>query len=339
MGRKVRKGYQLKKNIRRALSVSLLAAGVVGLSACTITPEPDVMVLRYTGGSFDGSHFKECFDGGTTGDGTVNDTDITLMTSERTWNITKDNSGDSRDPIEAATKPDAKGNPGPKVKVWLKADFFLNTTCSKNSKGEWDKNSPVVKWWETVGRRYEADVDPDATPGEQSKDPGWVNSLKANLVPSELRAIQDSARLYTADELNTGANNSWANMESEIEKRLSTDLNANGSFYCGPGYDRTDTSKGCPPIRVTITDVDYSDAGVAAAREAVYQAELEAKKRLIDAQAQVDQSNILSKAAKDPNYMRLKELENQLAQVQACAQNPNCTIIVGGSNVNVNSKK
>lgn len=326
-----------KQNLRRAGVVSLLMAGIT-LTACTVTPEPDVMVLRYTGGSMEGSHFKGCIDGGAKGDGTVNDTDITLMTSERTWAITKDDSGDSKDPIEASTKPDAKGNPGPKVKVWLKADFFLNTTCKKNADGDWDKDSPVVKWWETVGRRYEADVDPGQSPSEQSDDKGWVNSLKAKFVPSESRAIQDAARLYTADDLNTGTNGSWANMEKEIETRLSADLNANGSFYCGPGYERD--KDGCPSIRVTITDVDYSDGNVAAAREAVYAAELEAKKKVIEAQAQVDQSKILANAAKDPNYMRLKELETQLASVQACASNPNCTIIYGaGTNVNVTANK
>lgn len=327
-----------KRNFRRAGIATLLMAGIT-LTACSVTPEPDVMVLRYTGGSHDGSTFNGCVDGGTRADGVVNDNDYTLMTSERTWAITKDDSGDSKEPIEAATKPDAKGNPGPKVKVWLKADFFLNTGCKQNKDGEWDKNSPVVKWWETSGRRYEADVNPGETPAQQSKDEGWVNLLKAKFVPSELRAIQDSARLYTADDLNTGTNGSWANMETEIEKRLSEDLNSNGGFYCGPGYDRKNPDS-CPPIRVTITDVDYSDGSVAAAREAVYAAELEAKKKVIEAQAQVDQSNILSKAARDPNYMRLKELEMQLAQVQACASNPNCTIFLGTgpSGVNVNAK-
>lgn len=328
-----------KHNLRRAGIASLLAVGIVGTSAaCTVTPEPDIMVLHYTGGSFEGSEFKDCTDPGTTGDGSVNDNEIYLMTSERTWNITKDDSGDSKEPIEAATKPDDKGNPGPKVKVWLKADFFLNTACDSNGDGKPDKDSPVVKWWEQVGRRYEADVDPSQTPGDQSRDAGWVNSLKAKFVPSELRAIQDSARLYTADDLNTGANGSWAAMEKEIEKRLTEDLNANGAFYCGPGYDRKNPSN-CPPIRVTITDVDYFDENVAKAREAVYAAELEAKKKVIEAQAQVDQSRILSQAAKDPNYMRLKELEMELAAVQACAANPNCTIIYGaGTGVNVNTK-
>ena len=277
----------------------------------------------------EGSKFKGCVDGGAKGGGTVNDNDYTLMTSERTWNITKDDSGDSKDAIEAATKPDAKGNPGPKVKVWLKADFFLNTSC------EGGKDSPVVKWWESSGRRYEADVNPDETPAQQSKDAGWVALLKAKFVPSELRAIQDSARLYTADELNTGANDSWKKMEAEIEKRLSEDLNANGGFYCGPGYDRKNPTN-CPPIRVTVTDVDYYDENVARAREAVYAAELEAKKKLIEAQAKVDEANILSKAAQDPNYLRLKEMENELAKVQACAANPTCTVILGSSNGNVN---
>lgn len=325
-----------KRNLRRAGIASLLMAGIT-LTACTVTPEPDVMVLQYTGGSMEGSKFKSCVDPASTGGGSVNDSDIYLMTSERTWAITKDDSGDSKDPIEAATKPDAKGNPGPKVKVWLKADFFLNTTCKKDKDGNWDKDSPVVKWWETVGRRYEADVDPGQSPSEQSDDTGWVNSLKAKFVPSESRAIQDAARLYTADDLNTGTNGSWANMEKEIESRLSADLNTNGSFYCGPGYDRDKDV--CPAIRVTITDVDYSDPGVASAREAVYAAELEAKKKVIEAQAQVDQSRILANAAKDPNYMRLKELEIQLASVKACAENPNCTIVYGtGANVNVNAK-
>lgn len=281
----------------------------------------------------EGSHFKGCIDGGSKGGGTVNDTDITLMTSERTWNIAKDG-GDASDGIEVATKPDAKGNPGPKVKVWLKADFFLNTVCDTNGDGKGDKDSPVVKWWETVGRRYGADVDPGKSPEEQSKDEGWVSSLKNNLVPSERRAIQDSSRLYTADELDAGANNSWANMESEIEKRLSTDLNANGSFYCGPGYDRT-KSNNCPQIRVTVTDIDYADQGVANARAAVYAAELQAKEKLIKAQAQVDEAAILSRASRDPNYMELKRLENELAKAQACAANPNCTLIIGAGNTNV----
>lgn len=338
----------MKKNVRRALGASLIAAAVVGVSgACSVTPEPDVMVLRYTGGSRDGSHFKSCLDGGKRGDGVVNDTDITLMTSERTWNITrKGQGGDSEDGIVVNTKKDASGNSGARVRVFLKVDFFLNTTCTQNKDGSWDKNSPVVKWWETVGRRYEADVDSGQTPAEQSKDTGWVNSLKANLVPVEQRAVQDSARQYTSDDLDTGANGSWEAMEKLVSDTLSKDLNANGGFYCGPGYDRTDPSKGCPPLRVNVTDIELADGNVAQQRADLTAAEIEAKARVTRANAALAEAKILAQINNNPNYVRIKELETQvqLAQIQlqiaqACAGgNGNCTIVQGGNGgVNVNA--
>ena len=324
----------------RRVGLVALAGCAVGLSACTATAEPDNMILQYTGGSMEGSKFKDCVDPGTVGDGSVNDTDIFLMTSERTWNIAKEG-GDSNTAIEVATKPVSEAQPGAKVKVWLKADFFLNTSC-RNSDGKISADSPVVKWWETIGRRYGADVDGNEPSDVQSKDKGWQETIKNSLVPSEVRAIQDSARLYTADVLDSGANGSWAAMEEEIEKRLSTDLNTNGSFYCGPGYNRSDP-KNCPPIRVTVTDIDYADSNVAARRASVTAAELEAQEKVVRAQAQVAEAKILATVARDPNYMRIKELENALAiantQLEAakvCSANPNCTVVIGtDANVNV----
>lgn len=326
-----------KRNLRRAGVAGLIVSGVV-LTGCTVTPEPDVMILRYTGGSQQGTKFKGCVDGGTKADGVVNDNDYTLMTSERTWNIAPD-SDDQKDPIVVNTKPDAKGNAGASVKVWLKTDFFLNTSC------EGKANSPVVKWWETVGRRYEADVNPEQSPSEQSKDAGWVNSLKANLVPVISRAVQDSGRQYTADELDNGLNDSWAAMEKVVETQIQTGLNANGSFYCGPGYDRKNPTN-CPPPRVTVTNISLADDGVAQQRANLTAAEIEARTKLTRANAALAEAKILEQIAQNPNYVRLKELENQveLAKIQlqiaqACSGgNGNCTIVQGAAGVNVNAK-
>lgn len=326
-----------KRNLRRAGIATLLMAGIT-LTACSVTPEPDIMVLHYTGGSMEGSKFKDCTDPGTRGEGSVNDNEYYLMTSERTWNIAPD-SADQKEPITVNTKPDAKGNAGAAVKVWLKTDFFLNTSC------EGGKDSPVVKWWETVGRRYEADVNPDETPAEQSKDEGWVNSLKANLVPVISRAVQDSGRQYTADELDNGLNNSWAAMEAEVEKQIQTGLNANGSFYCGPGYDRKNATN-CPPPRVTVTNITLADEKVAQQRADLTAAEIEARAKLTRANAALAEAKVLEQISQNPNYVRIKELENQveLAKIQleiarACAGgNGHCTIVQGASGVNVNAK-
>jgi hypothetical protein len=334
----------LNKSLRRAVLGLVTVGIVVTATACGTAVEPDVMAFKYSGGSQEGAKFDKCYTAGQVADPVINDTNIYVLASERTWRIANDDAADSKEAIEVGTKPDASGNPGAKVKVFLKADFFLNTNCD-DPDGDGPlkaANSPLIQWWETVGRRYGADVDPEAEPADQSKDEGWANSLKATLVPVEQRALQDSGRNYSADDLDSGANGSWAAMETNIEDQLTKELNKNGNFYCGPGFDRGNPSN-CPPIRVTITDVFLSNPEVAAAREAVAAAELKAKANKIAAESKLAEARILADAAKiNTAFVQLEIEKIKLQQVEACAKNEHCTVILGGgagTGVNISPAK
>lgn len=335
----------MNKSLRRAVFGIVAVGAVVTATACGTAVEPDVMAFKYSGGSHEGAKFDKCYTPGQVADAVVNDTNIFVLASNRVWRIAPDDGADSKEPIEIGTKVDANGNPGAKVKVFLKADFFLNTNCDDpdGEKGPLKAvNSPLIQWWETIGRRYGADVNPDDAPEVQSKDEGWRNSLNATLVPVEQRALQDSGRTYSADDLDSGANGSWAAMESGVEKQLSEQLNKEGNFYCGPGFNRANPSV-CPAIRVTITDVFLSNPEVAKARENVAAAELQAKATKIAAESKLAEARILGDAAKvNASFVELEIEKIRLQQVQACASNPNCTVILGGGSgtgVNISPSK
>jgi hypothetical protein len=319
------------------------AALVASVAACATQAEPDEIGLYYTKGRIEGTHFQECIEPSTKGPGTINDKVYWLPTSLRTWNI-QPSGGDTDQPIVAGTKPDDKGQAGPQVVVYATVEFYLNTDCGDGK----DKNSPVVQFWEKTGRRYNA----------TTKNPeGWKTMLLNTLVPVLQRTVQGVTRDMTADELDADINGAWAKAEALMRDEFTAQLRAKvgGDYFCGPEYRRgqevtweqrnpdgsvVEKHGVCPPVKVTITDINYADKGLQDARAAVRKAAEDAKRKLIEAQSQVDQSRLLSQAAKDPAYMRLKEIEAQLQAAQACAANPNCTLIIGdGSGVNVNAGK
>jgi hypothetical protein len=204
------------------------------------------------------------------------------------------------------------------VVVYATAEFYLNTNC------EGGKDSPVVEFWERTGRRYQVSDGDGAF-----NDAGWKTMLLNTLVPAEEKAIREAARNYSADALDANADGVWKQMEEALGATFLAELKAKtgGDYFCGPTYNRA--SKDCPPIRISITDINFADPGIAEARAKVFKAEQDAKARLIAAQAQVDEANKLAQATKNPDYLRLKALETWLAGVQACAANPNCTTFVG----------
>ncbi len=313
---------------RIATTAALLALAATA-SACSTIAEPDEIVLYYSGGSVEGSKFEECINPAAKGPGTVNDHVFRLPTSLRTWNI-RPQGGDTDKPVTAGTKPDAKGQAGPQVVVYTTVEFYLNTNCGNGK----DANSPIVQFWEKTGRRYKV-----ANPDSGEFDEGaWKNMLLNTLVPVLEKTTQGVTRDYTADELDADLNGTWKKAEDAMATEFAEQLRAKvgGDYFCGPAYNRANPA--CPPVRVSITDINYADGNLQQARANVRKAEEDAKRRLIEAQAQVDEAAILQKASRDPNYMELKRLENQLAAAQACASNPNCTLVIGASGVNVTTK-
>jgi hypothetical protein len=312
---------------KRNLILPVLLGAGIALSGCGSSVDPDHIVLEYSGGSVEGGEFKKCTEPTKVTDAVVNDKQYYIPTSERTWNITP-SGGDSNEPIISSSKPAADGQPGPNVKVWVKTDFFLNTNCDEAGK------SALIKWWETLGKRYGADIDPNASAEDQSKDEGWTKMLGNTIVPIERSTIARNTKKFTADELDADLNGSWDALKLEVEKAFSEELNKNGKFFCGRGYDRKDKNS-CPPITVLITGVDFENQAIADARANVFAAKQRAEAEFIEAQSKFRVAQELAKAAKaNPAYIQLELARMQLEAAKACATNPNCTLVIGG-NANV----
>lgn len=359
----------------------LIAVGVLAtssLAACGTPAAPDYLLVRYdkkvNGG---GLSFKQCVQPSKKAGSTYNDQNFAMPVSLRTWNI-RPEGGDTATPVQTGTKRrsvpgDKVGatQPGPDVNVYTKTEFYLNTDCGKaNAEGlSTDKNSPIVRFWENTGRRYGV-----AGEGESAfSDEGWKRMLLNTLVPAEEKAVRSSSRNFDADDLDGNTSGVWAQMEQQMANAFIAELQASiggGDYFCGPQYRRDpvtgqpmivtwnetapDPSKPgqfiqvpksgtCPPVRISITDVSFSDSGVAAARAKVSAAQLNKQAADIDAQSKVDVANKLKEAGAEGAAVQaqqndlLKEQEHT-KQVEACAKNPNCTVIVGNAGVNVGAK-
>ena len=351
--------------MRRVLALfALLAVGFTA-SACSTRPASNVELLYYKAGLGENKAFVECIRPGTSGKYPVDDETFTILTDTRTWNIAAEG-GDTDKPIESGTKYGPDGQPGPAVKTWASADFVINRDCTGGSA------SPVVRFWETLGRRYEVSGDDEEYGWNQAN---WIKLLQNTLVTAERKALAEGTRFYTADELDSNAKGQRAELEKRIAPLFASELHAKlgGDFFCGVAYQTDSDGKAvevayddylpdgvnedgslkfkveqrkstCPPIRISITDVDFANAEIAAARADVYSAQQRAKATLIAAQAELDKANKLGQAANNEAYLRYKQVEAQLAAAEACKANPNCTVIIDGTgaagvNIGPNARK
>jgi hypothetical protein len=325
----------MNRKLTATLTGMLLLAG---LSACSTRPPIDEVWLFYMNGSIDKKEFSQCIDPNTKGPWQANNDTFALPTSLRTWNISP-NGGDSNQATIVGSKPGADGQAGPQVAIWTTVEFYLNTNCTGG------KDSPVVKFWEQTGRRYNLSGG-DATFSSDA----WNKIMLNTLVPVQTKAMQRVARPYSADEMDTNLASDdklpaeqrevWKKMEAEMQAEFTEQLKlkVGGDYFCGVGYNRN--SGECPPVRISITDISYADPNLQAKRAEVRAAAEEAKKKLIEAQSQTAVAAELAKSANSPQYLRLKELETQLQIAQACAAAPNCTMVVpNGTGINVNSGK
>lgn len=309
------------------------ALTLLGLTACSTIAEPDEILLYYTGGSFEGSKFQECVQPSTKGPGSVNNNVYSLPWSLRTWNVTPSDGGDTKNPTIVGSKQDSAGQAGPQVAVWSTTEFYLNTNCDGG------KDSPVVQFWEKTGRRKPYEISDNEG---QFNEVGWRKLLENTLVPVQQKVLQRVARNYTADEMDTNVSDTWRKMEDAMQAEFTEQLRqkVGGDYFCGIEYVRG--AKECPSVRISITDINYADASFQEKRLEVRKAAEDSKKRIIEAQAKVAESKLLAQAGRDPNYMRLKELESFNQAAEKCAASPNCTLIItppgGTAGVNVNTK-
>jgi hypothetical protein len=329
---------------RTTTALAVLAAGAIlsCTAACSTRADSDMIVLYYKSGVGDNRVFSECVQPGKSGAYPIDDQIFALPTSLRTWNI-RPSGGDSKDPIKSGSKPTG-AQPGPEVVVYTATDFYLNTNCDDG------KESPIVQFWEKTGRRYHVSKD-----GENGFDPkAWETMLVNTLVTAQETALRARTRDWTAEQLDANLEDSWNRMEQRIAAGFADELRAKlgGDYFCGPEYQSGKTvtwdepvlnedgtisqvkrSGTCPPVRVSITDINLADPGIVEARNKVYKAQQEAEAELIKARAEVEKARLLDQAARNSAYVELRKIEAQLEAARACAGNPNCTLVIGADGV------
>jgi len=238
--------------------------------------------------------------------------------------------------------------------VYATADFYLNSDCKAGAK------SPIVRFWESTGRRYGISAD-----GEDGFNQGNFNRMLLNtLVPAEETALRQETRKFGADVLNDNIGNVWTTMERNLAPTFQRTLEdkLGGKYFCGTGFAggaevewtewqavtedeegsapaldasgqpvyREVKKKGsCPPVRITITDVNFKDPKIADARARAYAAEQDANAKRIEAQGEADRAAILEGVGNSPGYVRLQEIEAQKQAAEACKVSKNCTVIIG----------
>lgn len=335
-----------------------LVAALAGVTACSTRASFDEVILYYQAGAGENTKFQECIPPGSSGPGTVDDQTFRLPATLRTWSIRKDGSGDATQAIDTGSKFGADGQPGPHVLTYTTAEFYLNINCGTGKLANKDPNSPVVQFWQNIGSRpWGKDNKPLVTDGAAFDVGAWKAMLENTLVAAEEKVLADGTRFYTADQLDSNANGERTQLERRLAPYFAAELHAKlgGDYFCGVGYkpntltnwteyvangvdaqgapviQEEQRSGYCPPVRISITDVDFADPAIAAARAGVYKAEQDAKAKLIAAQAELEQANILGKAAANEAYIKYKQVQAQAAAATACQASPNCTVIIDGT--------
>lgn len=311
-------------NRSRTAQVALAACvGLVALTGCTSTTDPDQVGLYYMQGSSDGNQFGHCTKPGQTDDYEWNNQIIYLPTSLRTWTINNVDGSDSKDAIQVSTKPQKDQPSGVPVKVWSQTKFYLNTFCD-------DDGGVVKEFWEKVGRRYGADT-PD----------GWTRMLNDLLVPALQKVTRDVIRTYEADHLVGNVDAVQTQAQQAIATSFASELNrlAGGNYFCGPSFSRAKAD--CPAVEFAILDIDYADPGIQEARNAkqkaveqaaavLAQAQGEAAKLEAEAKGKANAAAELARLYATPAWVQLQiEITRANALVEACKVAKECTIVVG----------
>lgn len=358
----------MKTVLKRCLAGVAVVGLVAGTAACATTANPEQVLLIYAKGVNGGKKFKECVQPNTKGPAVVNDESVELPITKRSWNITLPGmGGDSFDPIVSDTLPTrVEGQTdtfGPQVKVWVKTEFYLNTDCgAKGKDGKFtDQDGALKDWWERTGRRLGA------------QGAGWRNMLLQTVVPAQTKAVKIASRAFPADDVNTGANNTWAKMEAIAQTSFLAELtaaNGGANYFCGPqfrrnpdgsiamvhwddpvldakvpGGIRTVPRQGtCPPVRISVTDASLADSSVETARTNNYIEQQNAKAAETKANSQAQVAGILKNAGAGATELQRQQTQllmeqERTKQAEKCAASSRCTLVIGGgSGVNVNAQ-
>lgn len=177
-----------------AVVIGVLAVG--GLSACTgqgLT-DPSMQTLRYTGGTGQGSKFKECVDPGSKM--VSDDTFYPYPTTQRedVWDTDNFEQGSKSADHDDLTLTDSDGNT---VYVKMKVSFFLNTDCTPvEVNGRKFPGGTLQAFHELVGKTRHAYFNEDGSYGS-----GWLWAMDNYISSSVTDYMTKATRTEKAEDM------------------------------------------------------------------------------------------------------------------------------------------
>lgn len=194
----------------------------------------------------------------------------------------------------------------------------------------------IKKFYEGICRKYDC-----------NSGGGWDRMLQVVFRGPIEQALTQSVRNYTVDQLFAGVdeNGTSTSILEDVQAVIAADLKENinefvgGDYFCGPSFDRANPDS-CPDFQFQITDAVPTDDDVRkafsnnlASKQDVITARNRADAQVAEAEGTKRAQEALAGLYTDPSYI----LYLQAVAQDKCAQNSNCTLIIGGgSDVGVN---
>lgn len=312
-----------------ALAAVVLVGGM-GMSACSLTgdevSDPSMQTLRYEGGDFEGSKFKECVDPGEKL--ASNDKFYSYPTTQRedVWDSNNYEQGSKSADHADLILTDKNGVT---IAAKVKVSFFLNTSCEPvEVNGKEYKGGTLQAFHELIGKTRGAYFDPKKS-GNDAYSAGWLWAMDNYISNPVIDNLSVQAKTLTADDMwlkesvkQQMENNLAEALPDLINEGTETDLEfyrvASVKIYSlTPSGDYLDLYKERQAAQVK--------AQTAEANKQAKIAEAEANAAVAKAEAEIKRAEIAAYGSVEA-YLRQQAIDN--------GQNPfQPTYVVGGTSV------
>lgn len=188
----------------------------------------------------------------------------------------------------------------------------------------------IRQFHETLGLKYHA-----------WSTSGWDKMLNDTLRQQLENAVQISSKQFTAEQIYKDST-VIQKVQDDIASSLKDSVNhsVGAAFFCGPTFDRRHPEV-CPDFQVVVKKPTLPQSVIdqynnqKASELGIQVAKNNADAKVKEAAGVKEQQAALAQSV-TPEYLDLLRAQ----AMQACASNPNCTLVItqGGTGVNVNTK-
>jgi len=324
---------------KRALMavVGLVVMSFVGAACSTASAPVDQIGLYYTGGPFQGTHFKKLV---ASGSGAVfvgfQDHVKNLPSGQRNYIISKNANEGDRKGVDLIRVP-AKG-----VLMDFEVSVYFKLNTHTNDIPGF-RGGTIRRFYEQICKKYGCD---------DNGGDGWNKMLDQNLRKIIETSLQEKVRpldvgvLFASSGATSTDTDALRGIQSDIGATLKERVNSvlGGEFFCGPKFDAAKPD--CPPLDFIINSAEPTDQATkdSFARIRSSQNDVESAKNKAREQEELAKGDTARQnALKQAGELSVNQIAYLNAQANlACAQNKDghCVLVVGSSGgVQVNTGK